>query len=79
MIANKKICFVSTLAWPLKIYMGIHIQAISKYLNIHLVADSIIDFSINRNWVNFKLKDIPIKRNINIIGDLFALIKLYFY
>lgn len=79
MISNKKICYVSTLAWPLKIYMGIHIQAISKYLNIHLVADSINDFSNNRNWLNFKLKDISIKRNINIIGDLFALLKLYFY
>lgn len=79
MIADKKICYVSTLAWPLKIYMGVHIQTISKYLNIHLVADSIIHFPNNRNWTNFTLKDISIKRKINIICDLFSLIKLYFY
>lgn len=74
---KSKVCFVSTISWPLNVYMGPHIKKISETNYVILVADGVEDlekglFPSVRNFFQVK-----IQRKINLFLDISALINLY--
>ncbi len=73
----KKVCFVSTIAWPLDVYMGPHIRKISETNRVLLICDGAFELSNGQfnNSVCYKQLDIP--RKVCLIKDFFVLFKLW--
>ena len=73
-----KLCIVSTIAWPIKVYMGPHIIKLSEFLNVSIAASQanklVYFFPRNVNLFN-----IEINRKINIIADIASFYKLWNY
>jgi len=80
MTIKKRICFIVSIFSIADAFLKDHIEALSEYYDIYLVADFMED-DLNK-IENFKLtgyKFIRIKRDINIIDDIKAVIELYKY
>jgi glycosyltransferase involved in cell wall biosynthesis len=73
----KKVCFVSTVAWPLKVFMQPHICKIAMRHRVTLVADNISKLELKNLECDILKKDIYILRQINLFSDLVALFKLW--
>ena len=73
----KKVCFVSTIAWPLKVYMGPHIRRIAMRHRVTLAADNISELELKNLECDISKKDISILRQINLFSDLVTLFKLW--
>jgi len=73
----KKVCFVSTIAWPLKVYMMPHIRRIAMRHRVTLAADNISELELKNLECDISKKDISILRQINLFSDLVALFKLW--
>ncbi len=71
-----RVCFVSTIMWPLKVFMVPHILRVSKYAEVTLVSSDAESFGLSRLGVNARLKNIEIARAINVASDFIALFKL---
>jgi len=73
----KKVCFVSTIAWPLKVYMMPHIRRIAMRHRVTLAADNISELELKNLEYDISKKDISILRQINLFSDLVTLFKLW--
>jgi glycosyltransferase involved in cell wall biosynthesis len=75
----KNICFISTIAWPLKVYMGPHIRKVTNFNSVTLVADraSVLEMSVFGCSVSYK--NIKILRRINLLLDIKALFELWMF
>lgn len=74
---GSRVCLVSTIAWPLRVYIGPHIRRISHSRQITLVADGISDLA-NGEFppaVNFIQAAIP--RRVRLWADVKALFRLW--
>ena len=79
-LKKPRICFIVTIFSIADAFLKDHIEALSEYYDVYLVADFTED-DLNK-IVNLKLtgyKIIHIKRDINIIDDIKAVIELYKY
>lgn len=73
----KKVCFVSTIAWPLKVFMMPHICRIAMSHRVTLAADNISELELKNLECDISKKDISILRQINLFSDLVTLFKLW--
>ncbi len=72
------VCFVSTIAWPLKVYLEPHFRKISETCQVFLVAQ---DTSVLTNEIigpSYTFIDIKINRRISLFSDFLALFRLWF-
>lgn len=72
-----KFCYVSTIAWPLRVYIGPHIDEVTKNNYVMLIADGVEELSCKFS-PSIMLKNIEIKRKVSIYYDCLALFRLYF-
>ena len=72
----KNICYISTIAYPLEVHFGGHIEAISKRANVVLACDGIENISGFCDANNLTVFSVRIERKIHLINDLLALISL---
>ena len=76
----KKICFIVSSPATAKAFLERHIETLSEYYEIYLVANQID--SLLQNYANPNLKEIKhikILRNVSIINDVMALLSLTKY
>lgn len=71
------VCFVSTIAWPLRVYIGPHIRKIAEHCEVTLVADGVSDLA--NGYFDFAVcfMEVPIPRRISLVSDILALIELW--
>ena len=72
-----KVCFVSTLAWPLRVYLSPHLRRISSETELTLVADKVSELNKHNLPSDIYLKNIKISRKINLLEDLISLFLLF--
>lgn len=73
---RREICFVSTIAWPLRVYIGPQIRSVAQHCRVTLVADGIAELG-DAFGDTARLKDISIRRQISPGADLRALVSLW--
>jgi len=75
------ICFVSTVSWPLKVYLEPHLEGVKNNTTskIYLIANDIDEYGKDNFDMSFLRKKIPIKRKINILFDLISVFYLYVF
>lgn len=74
------ICFVSTVAWPLKIYLEPHLNIIQNKTtsNILLIANDINKYGKENFNSSFLFSSVPIVRKVNLFYDFIAVFSLFF-
>jgi glycosyltransferase involved in cell wall biosynthesis len=72
-----RVCFVSTIAWPLRVYIGPHIQKIAESCHVTLVAQGVADLVIRDFDPAVSFREILISRRISLFADVLALLKLW--
>lgn len=71
------VCFVSTIAWPLRVYMGPHIRKIAESSRVTLVADGVAELAQGDFGATVGFRDAAIPRKIRPLADLLALFTLW--
>lgn len=74
-----KVCFVSTIAWPLKFHLGPHIRKISENCPVILVADEVSSSAFDFFEPTVDLKDISIKRKISLLSDIVTVFEFWLF
>ncbi len=72
-----KICIISTIGYPLQVFMGPHIKMLSKYYDVTLIANAVEEDIGALLGPNVRLITVKIERKISFFNDLRALISLY--
>ena len=72
-----KICYVSTIAWPLEVFMAPHILNVSRKSHITLVTSDSSNLNVSKFGEGVRLVNIQILRNISIYFDILALVNLW--
>lgn len=76
--ANRpRVCYVSTIAWPLNVFMGPHIRKIAENCQVTLVAQEISKKSPDLFGSSVALRDLSIQRKISPARDVVALFRLW--
>lgn len=75
-VMQPKICYVSTIAWPLEVFMAPHILNVSRKSHITLVASDSSNLNVSK-FGGVRLVNIQILRNISIYFDILALVNLW--
>ena len=77
---KKKICFIVSSPLTAKTFLCNHIEALSHYYEVYLVANVTKENNILFNLPLTEIKNIPIQRKISVIQDIKALflLKKYF-
>jgi glycosyltransferase involved in cell wall biosynthesis len=74
-----KLCYASTISWPLDIYMGAHINNFyNKNCDITLIAQSAKETTLAKALSDIEAINIKIERKISIAADILALSRLMF-
>tara|TARA_B110000238_G_C16142929_1_gene447426 strand:+ start:10264 stop:11400 length:1137 start_codon:yes stop_codon:yes gene_type:complete len=77
---KKKICFVVSASGSAKVFLLNHINKLSLYFEIYLVADfKELPMDFFKDQPIKELKQIAIPRNVRLINDFRALLSLYAY
>jgi len=76
---RKKICFIVSSPGTAKGFLCKHIETLSSYYDIYLIANIIKEDNIFFNLPLVEIKNIPIQREINVIQDIKALLLLKKY
>lgn len=77
---RKKICFIVSSALTAKAFLANHIQALSTEYDVYLIGHfSVNDFKILKQLNLVEIKEMPIKRGINLYFDLLCLFNLFIY
>jgi glycosyltransferase involved in cell wall biosynthesis len=74
---NARLCFVSTIAWPLRVYIGPHILKSAETCDVTLVASGVSELDDGYFSSSIHRKDIQIPRKITPLADMVALVKLW--
>lgn len=76
--ANRpSVCYVSTIAWPLNVFMGPHIRKIAENCQVTLVAQEISKELPDLFGSSVALRDLSIQRKISPARDVVALFRLW--
>lgn len=76
---KKNICFIVSSPYSF-FFLKVHLEKLSKYYHIHLVANiNDTNSLILDNFEHKSFKNIPIQRSINITKDIHGIYKLYKY
>ena len=78
-VMNPKICYISTIAWPLEVFMAPHILNVSKKSHITLVTSDPGNLNASKFGKDIRLINIQILRNISIYFDILALVNLWIF
>lgn len=73
----KQVCFVSTIAWPLRVYIGPHIRKIAQTSQVTVVADGASELVFEAFDPTVGAEDVAIPRKISLMADTLALVKLW--
>jgi glycosyltransferase involved in cell wall biosynthesis len=77
MCEGLKVCFVSTIAWPLRIYIGPHIRKIAENCRVTLVAKGVSELTTGNFGSVISFREVSISRRISLFADALALFKLW--
>jgi glycosyltransferase involved in cell wall biosynthesis len=72
-----RVCFVSTIAWPLRVYIGPHIRKIAESSQVTLVADGVSELANGDFDSAARFRQVAIPRKIRPVADVLALFKLW--
>jgi glycosyltransferase involved in cell wall biosynthesis len=75
--SGAQVCFVSTIAWPLRVYIGPNIKKIAEHCQITLVADGVAELECADFGSAVRFRQVRIPRPISLIADAKALIELW--
>ncbi|MEO5333116.1 MAG: glycosyltransferase [Magnetococcus sp. YQC-5] len=76
---NPRVCFVSTICWPLNVYMGPHIRKVCESSQVTLVADRFDALSYEYFGDKISFHPVMIQRKIDLLTDLRSLWNLWFF
>lgn len=74
---SKKICIISTIPYPLQVFMKPHIERLSQFYEITLIANGQSSDFNEMLDTNVKFINLAIERKISLLKDVAALVKLY--
>ncbi|BAO31116.1 glycosyltransferase family 4 protein [Sulfuritalea hydrogenivorans] len=74
---DTRVCFVSTIAWPLRVYIGPHIRKIAESSQVTLVADGVSELANGEFDSAVRFRQVAIPRRIRLGSDVLALFKLW--
>ena len=71
-----QVCFVSTIAWPLRVYIGSHIRKIAEGCQVTCIADGVSELVTSELNYIAKFRQVAISRSIDLFADLLAVFNL---
>ena len=72
----KKICFVLTVEFPVKVFLLDHLRALSKFYDLTVIVNTKNPSFLLENGVNARLIPLGIARDISLLSDLYCLFNL---
>lgn len=74
---DTRVCFVSTIAWPLRVYIGPHIRTIAESSQVTLIADGVAELANGEFDSAVRFRQVAIPRKIRPLADVLALFRLW--
>ncbi len=74
---RRKMCIVTTIPMPLRVFMAPHIQELSKHFDISLVSNGVASDISELLGPRVKFVCVGIQRKISLLKDLFVLVALW--
>lgn len=73
---RKKICFIATVEWPLKMFLSEQLRALSKQHEIVVVVNSADPGFLERNGISVRVVTFSLMREIAPVADAISLLRL---